>query len=194
MLGSEKAVVMFTNESSDRQRPRALVVYESMFGNTAAIAHAIADGLTIGMENQITEVTTAPGELGDVDLLVVGAPTHAFGLSRKQTRQNAGKRGARPEAAAADGVREWLATIDSGSAARTTALAFDTRLRRPRLPGSAARATRRRLQRLGFRVGPAKSFWVAGTPGPLVDGELDRARDWGESLSMNMPRPQRTTR
>jgi Flavodoxin len=166
----------------DHSAPRALVVYESMFGNTEAIARAIAGGLSAGSEVRVTDVVGAPPNLAEFDLLVVGAPTHAFGLSRPQTRSDAGKRGARADAAQGRGVREWLAAIDSDSVAATTAATFDTRVRRPRLPGSAARAARRRLHRLGFCVLPARSFWVTGTPGPLADGELERARRWGEQL------------
>ncbi|HSL25245.1 MAG TPA: flavodoxin domain-containing protein [Acidimicrobiia bacterium] len=68
----------------------ALVVFESMFGNTEAIAKAVADGLTARMAVDIVEVGVAPAVLSDdVELLVVGGPTHAFGMSRPGTRQKA---------------------------------------------------------------------------------------------------------
>jgi Flavodoxin len=183
-LLAESEVTMSTLDSRhDQSAPRALVVYESMFGNTAAIAKAVAEGLASVIDADVADVASAPSALDDLDLLVVGAPTHAFGLSRPQTRADAGKRGAYADAARSDGVREWIATIDRGSVGATTAAAFDTRVRRPRLPGSAARAARRRLRRLGFRVLPATSFWVTGTPGPLAEGELERAHRWGEQLA-----------
>jgi hypothetical protein len=63
------------------------------------------------------------------------------------------------------------------------AAAFDTRIARPRLPGSAAHAAEKRLRRLGFRiVAPAESFYVEGTLGPLQAGERERARRWGKTL------------
>ena len=175
---------MVSPDCCKNPRPtRALVVFESMFGNTAAIAEAIAAGLTTAMETTITDVPSATSELDDVDLLVVGAPTHAFGLSRPQTRDDAGRRGAQAEAARSRGVREWIGTIDRRSLNPTTVATFDTRVCHPRLPGSAARAARRRLRRLGASVAPPASFWVTGTPGPLAAGELDRARQWGEELA-----------
>jgi flavodoxin len=62
---------------------KALVVYESMFGNTEEIAHAIADGLGESVEVQLAEVADAPVEPNpDVALIVVGGPTHAFSMSR----------------------------------------------------------------------------------------------------------------
>jgi flavodoxin len=67
--------------STTPPRPRALVVYESMFGNTEAIAHAIAEGLSPHLSVELVEVSAAPITLRDVDLLVTGAPTHAFGLT-----------------------------------------------------------------------------------------------------------------
>ena len=174
----------------EQSTTRALVVYESMFGNTESIARAVAAGLSTGSEVRITDVAHAPATPDDVDLVVVGAPTHAFGLSRPQTRSDARKRGAHADATQGQGVREWLATIDLDSFEGTIAATFDTRVRRPPLPGSAARAARRRLHRLGFRVLPAMSFWVTGTPGPLAEGELERARRWGEQLATAHPRAQ----
>jgi hypothetical protein len=162
------------------RRARALIVYESMFGNTEAVARAIAEGLAETIDTELADVGSAPTGIAGVDLLVVGAPTHALSLSRPQTRSDAGTKGARLHAATGDGVREWLATVDP--AAPAVAAAFDTRIRR--VPGSAARAIRRRLRRRGLSV-PFRpmSFYVTGTPGPLADGELARARDWGRHLS-----------
>ncbi len=80
------------------------------------------------------------------------------------------------------GLREWPGTVHGGSAS-VAAAAFDTRIKKPRLPGSAARAAEKRLRRLGFRIlAPATSFYVTGTLGPLLGGEPQRARRWGELL------------
>ena len=83
------------------------------------------------------------------------------------------------------GTREWLGRLPNGSPEVAVA-AFDTRITRPRLPGSAA-AAERRLQRLGFRVlGRSQSFFVEGTTGPLARGERERARRWGEELAVGL--------
>ena len=66
---------------------RALVVYESMFGNTEAVARAVADGLAEMHDVDLREVSQAPiAVIARVDLIVVGGPTHAFSLSRPATR------------------------------------------------------------------------------------------------------------
>ena len=69
---------------------RALVIFESMFGNTRTIAEAVAVGLPSRFVTELTEVSVAPTTIPeDVSLVVVGGPTHAFGLTRPRTREDA---------------------------------------------------------------------------------------------------------
>ncbi|MFC4529652.1 flavodoxin family protein [Sphaerisporangium dianthi] len=162
----------------------ALVVYESMFGNTRQIAKAVAEGLSSIMRVDVVEVGAAPTTVGeDVDLLVVGGPTHAFGMSKPGTRVAAAEQAAEPVISQGIGLREWLdsAKVDAPA---LTAAAFDTHIRSHLVPGSAARGAEKRLRRLGVRfASPATSFYVMGSPGPLMVGEPDRARQWGERLA-----------
>lgn len=162
---------------------RALVIYESMFGNTKLIAEAIAQGLSTHLPVDAIEVAEAPSVLRrDVGLVVAGGPTHAFGMSRARTRGDAADRATEPLVSKDMGVREWLAALNRPEAP-IVAAAFDTRVSKPRVPGSAARAIARRLRRLGFRlVAKPETFWVTGMTGPLLDDELKRARGWGETL------------
>jgi len=159
----------------------ALIVVESWFGNTRAVADAVADGLGRFMTVDVRNVDEAPAQLAeDVDLVVVGGPTHAFGMSRPSTRLDA----ARQAGVTTDiegGVREWLASAPTGI---RRAAAFDTRITKRWVPGAAARGIAQGLRKLGATLvaGP-ESFLVTGTPGPLATGELDRAREWGEQLA-----------
>lgn len=161
----------------------ALVVYESMFGNTRAVAEVVAAGLGSAATVSTFEVSTAPVLFtDDFDLLVVGGPTHAFGMSRESTRRSAVEQGA-PPARAKVGIREWMEQIQLGPRLRLGAT-FDTRIDHPRVPGSAARKAARRLQREGLELAaPPESFFVTEVSGPLLEGELDRARRWGKSLT-----------
>ena len=165
---------------------RALVVYESMFGCTQAIAAAVADGLSVHVDAGTVEVGSAPTSIrDDVALLVVGGPTHAFGLSRPGTRRTAAEQAGAGLVSTGVGLREWFGTVHSG--AGRAAAAFDTRIGKPRLPGSAAGVAGRRLRRLGYRlIAQPASFYVEGTPGPLLTGEAERARQWGESLGSEL--------
>jgi len=103
--------------SGNAGRMRALVVYESMFGNTEAIAGAIAVGLPEHVDVETVEVGTAPSVIGDdLDLIVVGGPTHAFGMSRPGTRKSAATQTNRPLVSAGTGLREWFADLEAGGA------------------------------------------------------------------------------
>ena len=94
----------------------ALVVYESMFGNTPAVARAVAEGIRNEQDDsviEVAEVGSKPVVGPDVDLLVIGGPTHAFGMTRPSTRESA--RGQVESSLAPSeelshgiGVREWL--------------------------------------------------------------------------------------
>lgn len=163
-----------------RDLPSVLVVYESAWGNTRQIAEAIGEGLGPGATSTVVPVAAAPPlDQVHADLLVVGAPTHAFGLSRPGTREDAHERGG---AELGIGVREWLdaGTVATGRLAAT----FDTHVRHPNLPGTASRAAARKLRHLGYEiVVEPEMFWVDGMEGPLLVGELERARAWGTELA-----------
>lgn len=161
----------------------SLVVYETMYGRTRDVAQAVALGCESGGEVRLVEVTELAGAAADgalpddVTLLVVGGPTHAFSMTRPNTRRDAAKYGA---TVSRTGVREWLATVRLP--AGLPVAAFCTKLDSP-LSGSAARAIAQRLRKLGGTlVVPPKDFYVRGTQPVLLDGELEAARAWGASL------------
>jgi Flavodoxin len=164
----------------------ALVVYESIYGNTRAIAEAVAEGLGGAT---VASVAGAPAELGETELLVVGGPTHMHGLATNRSRQMAAEgahedRGTHVEADATEGpgLRGWLAALPERSGAR--AATFDTRLdKAPWFTGVASRGIAKRLRHLGYEIVASESFLVEDSEGPLEEGELDRARAWGERLA-----------
>jgi flavodoxin len=163
---------------------KALVIYESLFGNTERIARSIADALGGTFDVTLADVSTMPPAF-DADLIVLGGPTHAFGMSRPATREQAVQQGADHTAAVDVGLREYLEL--SPMLSDVAAATFDTKVDKPFMPGSAAHRAQRRLRGLGCRiVAPAESFLVLGTNGPLKDGEEKRAWHWGESLAAAM--------
>ncbi|WP_407341949.1 flavodoxin family protein [Pengzhenrongella phosphoraccumulans] len=162
----------------------SLVVYESMFGATKALAEEIAQTLGEAGPVRVVEVgaLAAEGPMlpADVDLLVVGAPVHAFGMSRASTRLDATKEMS-PVISATIGVREWLDDLIVRSGLRCAT--FDTKVLTPRLPGSAAKAIDKHLRSAGaVRACPPHTFSVNGKSGGLVDGELTSARAWAGTL------------
>jgi hypothetical protein len=166
---------------------RALVVYESMFGNTEQVAGAVARGLRLeGVDTGLVDVGSAPSEVDiDVDLLVLGGPTHAFGMSRDTTRQDAVAKGAAPERART-GLREWLASVRIATAHPPQVAAFDTRVTKVRwLPQAAGPSAARAARRRGLDVVTKPiGFLVDDISGPLVEHELERAVAWGRGLGV----------
>ena len=161
---------------------RALIVVESYFGNTRAIAEAVAAGLIEGgVDAQVVDVSQAPSALpADLDLLVLGAPTHNRGLptaaSQAKAREQAGSGEASP------GIGEWLETTAIPDF--TDAAAFDTVVSKGWLSGSAAKAIAKALQRhQGRRTVSVRSFVVTASKGPLADGEKTDAHSWGRELA-----------
>ena len=171
---------------------RAVVVFESMYGNTHAVADEIATGLAgvgevvVGSTDQIPPSTFAG------DLLVVGGPTHVHGMSSKSSRHAAAEAAdADPELdldenANAPGLRSWLKQLPDGK--DTAAAAYDTRIDQPTLiTGSAAKGIAKRLRRHGYALaGDPMSFLVGDSGGPLLAGELERARAWGGHLATRL--------
>lgn len=140
---------------------KALVVYESTYGNTAMVARAVGDALTQYAAVEVTAVEDVrAGDVRGVNLLVVGGPTQRRGVSPH--------------------MHAWLDSLASGCLRGVIAVAFDTRYRLPSLiSGSAAHGIVKRLHRLGAEVFlPVESFYVEGREGPLVEGELERAAEW----------------
>ena len=166
---------------------KALVVYESMFGSTEQIARAVAAGLAESVDVQVADVTDAPPEPDpDVALIVAGGPTHAFSMSRTSTRADAINKGAQ-EGEREFGLREWMAALPSGEHTAKMAT-FDTKVESMHhLPGSAAKSAAKAARRHGYEsVAKAQSFHVHDPYGPLLDGEVDRARAWGQQLAASI--------
>jgi hypothetical protein len=160
----------------------AVVVYESLWGNTAAIAHAIAAGIGPGARAVSTAEATAE-IVASADLIVAGAPVLGFRLPTDGMRASVRND---PKAPPADldhpSMRTWLAGLPRGHG---RSAAFETRFRWS--PGGAVGTIATSLEEAGYPAvaRPAK-FVVTGKYGPLRDGEQDRARRWGADLAIAM--------
>jgi hypothetical protein len=171
---------------------RALVIYESMFGNTKRVADAVAAGIRQHMPVEVVEVSHAPLAIDpELDLLVVGGPTHVHGMTTARTRSSAAERATGPLVSLGIGMREWLEQLGPAATA-TPAAAFDTRINGPKvLTGSAAGSFAKRLRDRGFRlISDPESFRIA-TKAPqedaLLEGELLEATEWGRALAVKVP-------
>jgi len=167
---------------------RAVVVYESMYGNTHQIANAIGDGLRESFPTDVISVHQAqPHLMKDVDLVVVGGPTHTHGMSHESTREAAATKAAEPDSelhldadAPGEGVREWLESLGpmTGRAA-----AFDTRVDMSTLvTGRASKGIAKQLRRHGFDVVVDPESFLVTKDTHLAPDEQLHARQWGQQL------------
>jgi len=145
---------------------KALVVFDSQYGNTEKIARAIGDALPGARVLHASEA--GPQDLETVDLLIVGSPTH----------------GGRPTQA----IQDFTKRVPALNGAPVAA--FDTRLSTSlvKIFGYAAGRIGKTLEKKGGTlVKPPEAFFVKGTKGPLREGELERAASWAEEIAENIP-------
>jgi flavodoxin len=145
---------------------KALVIYGSRHGNTQKVAEAIGTSLgTLGTVQLMAVDTVTPAALAGADLIVVGGPTEAHGMSVP--------------------LKQFFAALPGGAMKGKIAAAFDTRLDMARwLSGSAASGIEGHLRKAGAElVGTAASFAVKGKDPELRPGEIARAGDWSRGLA-----------
>ena len=160
---------------------KAMVIYDSQFGNTEQIARAIADGLTLAAadapEVDVRKIGDArPDQLAGLNVLVVGSPTQRFSSTTA--------------------MRDFLKDIPKKALAGVSVAGFDTRLTEEELHshgamlgklvdwfGYAAPRISEGLEKRGGRMAmPPEGFYVGGTEGPLLEGELERAAAWAQKI------------
>ncbi|GAP20418.1 flavodoxin family protein [Leptolinea tardivitalis] len=153
---------------------KALVVYESFFGNTEKIAQTIGSSLGLTEAEVIKVSMMTPEKLGGLDLLIVGSPTRAFQPG--------------PE------TKSFLGTLASGSLKGIKVAAFDTRAEmNEKTPGilrffagifgyAAEPIAQKLVRKGGIQVANPAGFFVLGSEGPLKEGEIERAAEWARSF------------
>ncbi len=159
---------------------KAVVVYESVWGSTAAIARAIAEG--IGPEARALSTAEATADaIANADLIVAGSPLFAFQLPTDKIRESIRAKAATfsaPPDLSHPPMRTWLDGVPAG---KGRAAAFETRIWWS--PGGATGSILKALKKAGRGSAGSKRFRVAGMTGPLKAGEIERARKWGAQLA-----------
>jgi flavodoxin I len=155
---------------------KALVIYDSFFGNTEKVAQAIGRGL--GPEDEVAVLRVEDVQLkhlGGLEILIAGSPTRAF--------------------RATPAMMKLLKGLPVHSLAGVKVAAFDTRVALEDvnsrflnfMVGLFGYAAQPMLDKLlakgGSKTQPAEGFYVEGTEGPLKEGELERADAWARSIA-----------
>lgn len=168
---------------------RAVIVYESMYGNTHQVADSIGAGLGSAFDVSVVPVAEAgAATLADADLVVVGGPTHVHGMSRATTRKAAVEAANKPVSplkvephALGPGLREWFESLGKYP---VKAAAFDTRVHAPAaLTGRASKTVARELRAHGFDLVAQPESFLVTKQDQLEPEETTRAREWGAALA-----------
>lgn len=143
---------------------KTIVIYDTQFGNTEEVAKAVAGAL--GGDVKIQKVKDAnPADLSDYDLIVIGSPTQGG----RQTMT----------------MKAFLDIVKDGALKGKSAVVFDTRLKTMlvKLFGYAAGRIADIIKDKGGEVLLEEPFYVKSAKGPLLEGELDRAKAWGKKVA-----------
>jgi flavodoxin I len=153
---------------------KALIIYDSMFGNTEKIAQAIGDGLT-GDVKVVRVGDVRPSELRTSDLFIFGSPVH----------------GGRATPAIDTFVKQLPTNFIEGK----SVAAFDTRFESEEkgiglrllmsvIHYAAPRLAKALVKKGGILVAEPEGFIVENKEGPLKQGELERASKWAKQMSI----------
>ena len=154
---------------------KTLVVYDSFFGNTEKIAQAIGEGFGEKETTKVIKVDQIkPEMLNGINYLIIGSPTRAFSPT--------------------PAIKSFLKKLPAGSLAGVKVAAFDTRIPMgDNVPGFLKFMVKLfgyadkpmmdlMLKKGGNKTLTTEGFFVADSEGPLVDGEIDRAQEWGKRI------------
>lgn len=151
---------------------KTVIIYDSVYGNTGKIAEEVAR--VRGQEAKLIHITDARKEdIEEFELIIIGTPTH----------------GGRATAA----VQAFLKKIPSGAWEGKKVAVFSTGMPAGsvnfllklviKLLGYAASPTLAGILKNGaFRAAEPVDFMVKEKQGPLLEGELQRAGQWAESI------------
>lgn len=149
---------------------KTLVVYFSKFGNTQQVAEAIAIRMQAqGPVQTISSDELTVDDLQEVDLVVMGSPTHNMNL---------------PKA-----VKPVFERLPRRVLPGTPVAAFDTSYKMSWWLNhfTASKRLARKLRKLGGKlVVPPEIFHVMEREGPLYEGEIERAQVWATSILEQM--------
>lgn len=153
---------------------KILVIYDSYFGNTESIALAIKDSILENKQVVVKKISDFnSSDLEGVEVIIIGSPTRAF----------------RPTG----DINNFFKKIDID---KYKWLAFDTGVNPQeikskvltilvKLFGCAAPNMAKTIKKSGgVMLANPETFYVVGNEGPLVTGEIDRSRQWIESVKI----------
>ena len=153
---------------------KAIIVYESKWGNTRLVAESIAEGMkeASGIPATLGEVKAVKlTDIGDFDTVLVGSPNH---IGR-----------------ATASIRKFIDKLGKISVEGKQAAAFDTYV-----GGDFEKAVKKMEKQIREKVpglkliAPGLSIEVKAMKGPIADGELAKCRDFGVRIAEQVAQPR----
>lgn len=151
---------------------KGAVIYQSRYGNCEQIARSLHKGLQeSGADVTLTEVGSAGEPGADLDFLAIGSPTRA--------------------GRATGPVRRLIGKIGRGTGSGPRYIAFGTGLAKGIDKGPiAADYIQKALAEKGCQsLGQPFRAAVEGLKGPLVEGEVERAYEYGKTIGSRLAEP-----
>ena len=155
---------------------KVFVFYDTKYGNTKLAAEKIAEGMreVEGIETDMGYVKEiSVGNVADYDAIVLGAPNHMGRPSRTMKK-----------------FIDRLAKLDLKA---KNVVVFGTYAGKERLVDRAVKKlgkmVEKKLPNLTL-ISPGLSIRVNGIPGPLVEGELPKCKDFGRRIANQLKQKQ----
>lgn len=146
---------------------KVLIIYESKYGNTRLVAEKIIEGMkqVSGLEAELAEVKkVALDRLARFDAILTGSPNH---MGR-----------------ATGSIRKFIDSLGKLNLEGKKIAVFDTYM-----GADFERAVKKMEKQIKEKapqlklIAPGLSIRVMGTKGPIVEGKLDRSKDFGSKIA-----------
>jgi len=149
---------------------KALVIYESKYGNTKLAAESIAEGMKQipGTEPIITELDDVePSQIDEFDIILVGSPNHLGRATRS--------------------IRKFIDKLENINLKGKQTAVFDTYMKSDfeKAVEKMEKQIREKAPSLKL-VAPGLSIRVDGMKGPITDGELPNCKEFGNRIATLM--------
>ncbi|MFC2078566.1 flavodoxin family protein [Candidatus Bipolaricaulota bacterium] len=147
---------------------KAVVIYESKYGNTKTVAESIAEGIREGGVGDALVLHVGAVNLADLstyDVLVIGSPNHVGGATRS--------------------VKKLINSL-SGLSGKLVA-AFDTYM-----GSDVDKAVNKMIKQLKAKapglevISPGLSVLVSGMKGSIADGEVEKSKTFGGTIATRL--------
>ena len=149
---------------------KAIIVYESKYGNTKRVAETIADGMNEVPETEVvlTEFNNVDlTNIGEFDAILIGSPNH-FGSATRS-------------------IKKFIDSLGKLNLENKWGAVFDTYI--AKWSGDYEKAVKKMEKQIGEKVPgirlvvPRLSIGVAATKGPIVEGEFHKCKEFGIKIA-----------